>query len=146
MALTNYLQRVMAALLEIKDLRTQFHTRGAVYAINGVSFALAEGDTLGIVGESGCGKSVSVLSVMRLIPQPPGKIAGGQALFRGPRPAEDAPTRSAHVRGEQIAMIFQDPMTCLNPVLTDRPPDHRGPGAAPGHEHEAGAASARSKC
>ena len=74
----------MPALLEIKDLRTQFQTReGVVYAVNGISYQLDEGETLGIVGESGCGKTVNVLSLMRLIPEPPGKIAGGQALFQG---------------------------------------------------------------
>ena len=109
----------MAALLEIKDLRTQFHTReGLVYAVNGVSYELAEGETLGIVGESGCGKSVSVLSLLRLIPEPPGKIAGGQALFQGRDLLKMSPDEIRHVRGAQIAMVFQDPMTSLNPVLT----------------------------
>ncbi len=109
----------MAALLEIKDLRTQFHTReGLVYAVNGVSYELAEGETLGIVGESGCGKSVSVLSLMRLIPEPPGKIAGGQALFQGKDLLKMSGEEIRHVRGAQIAMVFQDPMTSLNPVLT----------------------------
>jgi len=109
----------MAALLEIRDLRTQFHTReGLVYAVNGVSYELAEGETLGIVGESGCGKSVSVLSLMRLIPEPPGKIAGGQALFQGKDLLKMSGEEIRHVRGAQIAMVFQDPMTSLNPVLT----------------------------
>jgi oligopeptide transport system ATP-binding protein len=109
----------MAALLEIKDLRTQFHTReGLVYAVNGISYELAEGETLGIVGESGCGKSVSVLSLMRLIPEPPGKIAGGQAIFQGKDLLKMSGEEIRHVRGAQIAMVFQDPMTSLNPVLT----------------------------
>jgi len=109
----------MAALLEIKDLRTQFHTReGLVYAVNGISYELAEGETLGIVGESGCGKSVSVLSLMRLIPEPPGKIAGGQAVFQGKDLLKMSGEEIRHVRGAQIAMVFQDPMTSLNPVLT----------------------------
>jgi oligopeptide transport system ATP-binding protein len=109
----------MAPLLQVKNLRTEFVTQdGIVHAVNGVSFDLEEGETLGVVGESGCGKSVSVLSVMRLIPQPPGRIAEGEVLFQGQdllRVSEDAIRR---VRGNKIAMIFQDPMTSLNPVLT----------------------------
>jgi oligopeptide transport system ATP-binding protein len=109
----------MAALLEVKDLRTQFQTRdGIVYAVNGVSYQLGEGETLGIVGESGCGKSVSVLSLLRLIPEPPGKIASGQALFQTKDLLKMSPNEIRHVRGAQIAMVFQDPMTSLNPVLT----------------------------
>ena len=109
----------MATLLDVKDLKTEFHTQdGTVHAVNGVSFAVDEGETLGLVGESGCGKSVSVLSVMRLIPQPPGKIASGQVLFQGRDllKVDDEEIRS--VRGNKIAMVFQDPMTSLNPVLT----------------------------
>ncbi len=109
----------MATLLDVKDLRTEFHTQdGIVHAVNGVSFSVDEGETLGLVGESGCGKSVSVLSVMRLIPQPPGKITTGQVLFQGRDllKVDDEEIRS--VRGNKIAMVFQDPMTSLNPVLT----------------------------
>ena len=102
----------MAPLLQVKDLRTQFFTQdGIVHAVNGVSFHVSKGETLGIVGESGCGKSVSMLSIMRLIPQPPGKIVGGQVLFEGTdmlQLDEDAVRR---IRGNKIAMIFQDPMT-----------------------------------
>jgi len=109
----------MAALLEVKDLKTQFHTReGLVYAVNGISYEMEEGETLGIVGESGCGKSVGVLSLLRLIPEPPGKIADGQALFQGKDLLKMSPEEIRHVRGAQIAMVFQDPMTSLNPVLT----------------------------
>ena len=109
----------MAALLEVKDLKTQFQTRdGIVYAVNGVSYQLGEGETLGIVGESGCGKSVSVLSLLRLIPEPPGKIAGGQALFQNKDLLKMSSDDIRHVRGAQIGMVFQDPMTSLNPVLT----------------------------
>jgi oligopeptide transport system ATP-binding protein len=109
----------MAALLEVKDLKTQFHTReGLVYAVNGISYQMEEGETLGIVGESGCGKSVGVLSLLRLIPEPPGKIADGQALFQGKDLLKMSPEEIRHVRGAQIAMVFQDPMTSLNPVLT----------------------------
>jgi len=109
----------MTALLEVQDLRTQFHTReGLVHAVNGISYQLDEGETLGIVGESGCGKSVGVLSLLRLIPEPPGKIASGQALFQGKDLLKMSPEEIRHVRGAQIAMVFQDPMTSLNPVLT----------------------------
>jgi oligopeptide transport system ATP-binding protein len=109
----------MAALLEVQDLRTQFHTReGLVYAVNGINYQLDEGETVGIVGESGCGKSVGVLSLLRLIPEPPGKIASGQALFQGKDLLKMSPEEIRHVRGAQIAMVFQDPMTSLNPVLT----------------------------
>jgi oligopeptide transport system ATP-binding protein len=89
-----------------------------VNAVNGVSFYVEEGETLGIVGESGCGKSVSVLSVMRLIPQPPGKIVDGEVLFDGRDLLKVSENEIRSVRGNKIAMIFQDPMTSLNPVLT----------------------------
>ena len=109
----------MATLLQVKGLKTQFFTQdGIVNAVNGISYDLAEGETLGIVGESGCGKSVGVLSIMRLIPQPPGKITAGEVLFGGRDllKVDEAEMRS--VRGNKIAMVFQDPMTSLNPVLT----------------------------
>jgi oligopeptide transport system ATP-binding protein len=113
------MEKTMAALLEVKDLKTQFHTReGLVYAVNGISYQMEEGETLGIVGESGCGKSVGVLSLLRLIPEPPGKIASGQALFQGKDLLKMSPEEIRHVRGAQVAMVFQDPMTSLNPVLT----------------------------
>ncbi len=106
-------------LLEVKNLKTQFFTQdGIVHAVNGVSFHVEEGETLGIVGESGCGKSVSVLSVMRLIPQPPGKIVGGEVLFDGHDLLKVSDDEIRQVRGNKIAMVFQDPMTSLNPVLT----------------------------
>jgi oligopeptide transport system ATP-binding protein len=106
-------------LLEVKDLKTQFATReGVVNAVDGVSFHVDEGETLGIVGESGCGKSVSVLSVMRLIPQPPGRIVSGDVIFEGRDLLELSDDEIRRVRGNKIAMIFQDPMTSLNPVLT----------------------------
>jgi oligopeptide transport system ATP-binding protein len=106
-------------LLEVNGLKTQFFTQdGVVKAVNGVSFHVGEGETLGIVGESGCGKSVSVLSVMRLIPQPPGKIVGGEVLFEGRDLLHVSDDEIRRVRGNRIAMIFQDPMTSLNPVLT----------------------------
>jgi oligopeptide transport system ATP-binding protein len=106
-------------LLEVKDLKTQFFTQdGVVKAVDGISFHVDQGETLGIVGESGCGKSVSVLSIMRLIPQPPGKIVDGAVLFDGQNLVELSDEEVRHVRGNKIAMIFQDPMTSLNPVLT----------------------------
>ncbi len=109
----------MAALLEVKGLRTQFFTQdGVVHAVNGISYVLNEGETLGIVGESGCGKSVSVLSILRLIPQPPGKIVGGEVFFDGKDLLKISEDEMRRVRGNKMAMIFQDPMTSLNPVLT----------------------------
>ncbi|MFC2037643.1 ABC transporter ATP-binding protein [Chloroflexota bacterium] len=106
-------------LLEVEGLKTQFFTQdGVVRAVNGVSFFVDEGETLGIVGESGCGKSVSVLSVMRLIPQPPGRIVGGEVIFDGQDLLKMSDNEIRQVRGNKIAMIFQDPMTSLNPVLT----------------------------
>jgi len=109
----------MARLLEVKGLKTQFFTQdGVVHAVNGISYHLDEGETLGIVGESGCGKSVSVLSIMRLIPQPPGKIVDGEVWFDGRNLMELDEDEVRQVRGNRIAMIFQDPMTSLNPVLT----------------------------
>ena len=106
-------------MLEVNGLKTQFFTQdGVVKAVDGVSFYVNEGETLGIVGESGCGKSVSVLSVMRLIPQPPGKIVDGEVLFDGQDLVKLSDDDIRRVRGNKIAMIFQDPMTSLNPALT----------------------------
>lgn len=106
-------------LLDVKGLKTQFFTQdGVVKAVNGVSFYVNEGETLGIVGESGCGKSVSVLSIMRLIPQPPGRIVDGEVLFNEQNLIDLSDNEIRQVRGNKIAMIFQDPMTSLNPVLT----------------------------
>ena len=106
-------------LLDIRDLTTRFYTEdGVVYAVNGVSYTLEEGEILGVVGESGCGKSVHALSIMRLIPIPPGKIEEGTVVFRGRDLLKLSDDEMRRVRGAQIAMIFQDPMTSLNPVLT----------------------------
>jgi oligopeptide transport system ATP-binding protein len=106
-------------LLDVKGLETQFKTpEGIVHAVNGVSFGLKEGETLGVVGESGCGKSVTMLSVMGLVASPPGNIAAGEALFMGQDLLKMPAEKLRQVRGAQIAMIFQDPMTSLNPVLT----------------------------
>ena len=108
----------MTHLLEVKDLRTQFRTRaGVVRAVDGVSFHLDEGELLGLVGESGCGKSITSLSVMRLV-GPPGRIVGGEILFAGENLLAASDERMREIRGDDIAMIFQDPMTSLNPVYT----------------------------
>ena len=109
----------MATLLEVKNLKTHFFTmEGVVKAVDGVSYELNEGETLGLVGESGCGKSVSALSVMRLIPDPPGKIIDGEILLDGEDILKINMEGMREVRGAKIAMVFQEPMTSLNPVLT----------------------------
>jgi oligopeptide transport system ATP-binding protein len=106
-------------LLDVQGLETTFKTPdGIVHAVNGVSFGLKEGETLGVVGESGCGKSVTMLSVLRLIQSPPGKITAGKAIFFGQDLLKMTNEEIRHVRGAQISMVFQDPMTSLNPVLT----------------------------
>jgi len=106
-------------LLDVQGLETQFKTSdGVVHAVNGVTFGLAEGETLGVVGESGCGKSVTVLSLLRLIPSPPGEITNGKAIFFNQDLLKLSSEEIRYVRGAQISMIFQDPMTSLNPVLT----------------------------
>ncbi len=106
-------------LLEVRDLRTYFHTEeGVARAVDGVSFAVGQGQTLGLVGESGCGKSVSAFSIMRLVPDPPGRIEAGQILLRGRDLLALDEEEMSRVRGDDIAMIFQEPMTSLNPVLT----------------------------
>ncbi len=106
-------------LLEVNNLQTYFHSStGVVKAVDGTSFYIHEGETLGLVGESGCGKSVSALSVMRLIPNPPGRIEGGQVLFEGKDLLQISESDMRKVRGSRIGMIFQEPMTSLNPVLT----------------------------
>ena len=106
-------------ILDVQGLETTFKTPdGTVHAVNGVSFGLKEGETLGVVGESGCGKSVTMLSVLGLIASPPGKIVAGSAKFAGQDLVKMSNEEIRHVRGAQIGMIFQDPMTSLNPVLT----------------------------
>jgi len=106
-------------LLEVKDLTTRFDTEdGVVYAVNGVSYSLDKGETLGVVGESGCGKSVHALSMMRLIPMPPGRIEKGEVFLWGKDLLKLSESEMRFVRGAQMAIIFQDPMTSLNPVKT----------------------------
>ncbi len=105
-------------ILEVKGLQTYFKTDvGVVKAVDGVSFDLYRGETLGIVGESGCGKSVTNLSIMKLIPSPPGKIVGGEVIFRGEDILQYSEEKLRKIRGNRISMIFQDPMTSLNPFL-----------------------------
>jgi oligopeptide transport system ATP-binding protein len=105
-------------LLQVDNLRTSFHTRnGIVRAADGVSFAMEKGQTLGIVGESGSGKSVTCYSIMKLIPQPPGRIEGGRAIFDGVDLLQASEEKLREIRGKRISMIFQDPMTSLNPYL-----------------------------
>jgi oligopeptide/dipeptide ABC transporter ATP-binding protein len=106
-------------LLEVRDLQTHFFTReGVVRAVDGISFSVERGQTLGIVGESGCGKSVTALSIMGLVPKPPAKIVGGEVLFQGRDLTTLSERALSDVRGPEIAMVFQDPMTSLNPTLT----------------------------
>jgi len=106
-------------LLQVDDLRVQFKTDdGLVRAVDGVSLDIKAGETLGIVGESGSGKSVTNLALMGLVPQPPGRIVSGTAMFQGKDLLKMSPRQLAGIRGNRIAMIFQDPMTSLNPYLT----------------------------
>ena len=107
------------ALLEIRDLVTQFDTTaGTVQAVDGISYTVEEGETVAVVGESGCGKSVSALSVLRLIPNPPGRIAGGSIRFMGRELLDLKEDEIREIRGRDIGMVFQEPMTSLNPVLS----------------------------
>jgi oligopeptide transport system ATP-binding protein len=109
----------MAPLLEVRNLVTRFYTeQGVVNAVNGISYSLGEGESLAIVGESGSGKSVSVMSLMGLIPSPPGRVEDGEVIFNGRDLLKLSPAEMRRVRGREISMIFQDPMTSLNPVLT----------------------------
>ena len=106
-------------VLQVEDLQTHFQTRwGTVKAVDGVSFKLRRGETLGIVGESGCGKSVTMLSLMRLVPSPPGRIVSGKIVLDGEDLLELSKHEMAKVRGSKIALIIQDPMTSLNPVFS----------------------------
>ncbi|HXH25406.1 MAG TPA: ABC transporter ATP-binding protein [Vicinamibacterales bacterium] len=109
----------MAALLEVENLRTYFFTAsGVVRAVDGISYTVEEGETVAIVGESGCGKSVSALSILRLVADPPGRVVGGSVRFRGRDLLKLSDAEIRQVRGREIGMVFQEPMTSLNPVLT----------------------------
>lgn len=109
----------MAHLLEVRNLVTKFYTQeGIIHALNGISYSLDKGESMAIVGESGCGKSVSALSVVRLVPTPPGLIESGQVLFNGQDLLRLSEPQMRQIRGNEIGMVFQDPMTSLNPVLT----------------------------
>jgi oligopeptide transport system ATP-binding protein len=109
----------MAHLLEVENLVTRFYTEeGIVHAVNGISYSLNEGEAMAIVGESGSGKSVGVLSIMGLIPIPPGQVEAGRVFFNGRELLQLSPDELRRIRGREIAMVFQDPMTSLNPVLT----------------------------
>jgi len=106
-------------LLHIRNLKTHFYTtEGIARAVDGMDLTLHRGKTLGVIGESGCGKSVSALSVMQLIPRPPGRIIGGEIWFNGEDLLSKPPAEMRRIRGGRIAMIFQEPMTSLNPVFT----------------------------
>ncbi|MBE7420453.1 MAG: ABC transporter ATP-binding protein [Ideonella sp.] len=108
-----------AALLEVTDLRVEFRTRrGSAMVLNGVDFHIRRGETLCVVGESGCGKSMTALALLRLIPSPPGQIKAGAVRFQGEDLAQATEARMREVRGDRISMIFQEPMTSLNPVFT----------------------------
>jgi len=110
---------MMKELLKVKNLKTYFFTHeGTVKAIDGISFKINQGETLGLVGESGCGKSVTALSIMRLIPHPPGKIVNGEIYFEGKNLLELNGKEMRKIRGKKISMIFQEPMTSLDPVFT----------------------------
>ncbi len=109
----------MTKLLEVKNLKTYFYTDdGIVKAVDGVNFSVDAGKTMGIVGESGCGKSITAMSILRLIPDPPGKIVDGEVIFNGEDLTKVSDNRIREIRGNDISMIFQEPMTSLNPVFT----------------------------
>ena len=109
----------MAPLLEVKNLKTHFFTAdGIVKAVDGISYEVAEGEVVGIVGESGCGKSVGAMSIMRLVASPPGRIVEGEVLFGGEDLVQMDEREMRGIRGNSISMVFQEPMTSLNPVLT----------------------------
>ena len=109
----------MASLLEVRNLVTHFFTQdGVVKAVDGISYDIGEGEVVGVVGESGCGKSVHALSIMRLVANPPGRIVSGEIVFEGEDLLQVNDAEMRHIRGNRIAMVFQEPMTSLNPVLT----------------------------
>ena len=106
-------------LLQVRDLRTYFKTEdGLVKAVDGVSYSIDSGETFAIVGESGCGKSVNAFSIMGIVPDPPGKVVGGTITFEGSNLLDYTEKQMQQVRGSQISMVFQEPMSSLNPVFT----------------------------
>ena len=116
----------MTALLEVKDLKTYFRTKEeTIKAVNGVSFHLRAGETFGLVGESGCGKSVTCRSIVRLI-RPPGEIISGSVIYKGSELTSLPENKMREIRGKEIGMVFQEPMTALNPVLRIREQIFRG--------------------
>lgn len=109
----------MAELMELRNLEIQYKTdRGVVRAVNGVDLQIRKGETVGLVGETGAGKTTTALGIMRLVPNPPGEIVGGEVLWKGKNLSKLSPKEMRKIRGSQISMIFQDPMTSLNPVIT----------------------------
>jgi ABC-type dipeptide/oligopeptide/nickel transport system ATPase component len=119
MTVEGHAQPSGGALLKVEDLKTHFFTDdGVVRAVDGVSYDIGERETLAVVGESGSGKSVTALSILRLVPSPPGRIVGGRILFRGRDLAHLPTAEMRKIRGKEISMIFQEPMTSLNPVYT----------------------------
>src|SRR5689334_7313501 len=106
-------------LLEVRNLRVEFHTEdGTLKAVDGVNLQIREGETLGLVGESGCGKSVTAFSILQLLPTPPAKYAGGEINFRGDNLLAKSEKELRQVRGNAISMVFQEPMSSLNPIMT----------------------------
>ena len=137
----------MSALLEVRDLSVAFSSQGGIVrAVDGVSFSLERGETLGIVGESGSGKSVTALAVMGLVRDPPGRITSGKIMFEGRDLRTVSQEDMRALRGNGIAMVFQDPMTSLNPVLTIGRPDHRGAGSSSRPRSCLRRVNARSSC
>ena len=114
-------------MLSVQDLKVYFFSDERVArAVDGVSYEVRKGETVCLVGESGCGKTVSALTIMRILPMPPGRIMGGRILFKGQNLLDLDEEEMQKIRGKRIAMIFQEPMTSLNPVFTDRGSDWRG--------------------
>ena len=115
----NLVSKIAEPVIEVEDLRTIFHTQdGDVHAVNGLSFRLDKGELLGVVGESGCGKSVTVMSLLKLLPMPPAEIVSGRVRFDGKDLLKVSDEELRKIRGCRIGFIFQDPMTSLNPVFT----------------------------
>ena len=126
-------------LLEVQNLKTYFHMPyGVVKAVNDVSFYIDAGEVLGLVGESGCGKSVTALSIMRLVASPPGRVVAGSIRLNGEDLQQLSEEEMCGVRGRRVAMVFQEPMSSLNPVLTIERQLNRAAGAAPEDDKEAG--------